>query len=125
MATLNTNSITFSTATLQGASGSAPMYMARGWFCYNSNSQTLLSSANVSSVTYNGTGDLQMNFSTALPNSNYALFQLGTLQPADAFAFDGSAVTAKTTSSCRCYFGKWFGRGAQNLPFNSAVVVST
>ena len=45
---------------------------AKVWVAYNVNGQSILGSHNVSSVTYNGTGDFTVNFTTALPNTNYA-----------------------------------------------------
>ena len=57
---------TNSTNTTQCIKGSA-----RAWFYYNGSTQTILGSYNVSSVTYNGTGQYTVNFTTAMPNANY------------------------------------------------------
>jgi hypothetical protein len=53
-------------ATQNGMTG-----IAKAWVNYNSIAQTITSSFNVSSVTYNGTGDMTVNFTTAMPNTTY------------------------------------------------------
>ena len=53
-------------ATQNGMTG-----IAKAWVAYNSIAQTIYNSFNVSSVTYNGTGDITVNFTTAMPNTTY------------------------------------------------------
>ena len=53
-------------ATQNGMTG-----IAKAWVAYNSIAQTISNSFNVSSVTYNGTGDITVNFTTAMPNTTY------------------------------------------------------
>jgi len=55
-------------ATQNGMTG-----IAKAWVNYNGVAQTIRASYNVSSVTYNATGDYTVNFTTALPNANYAI----------------------------------------------------
>jgi hypothetical protein len=59
-------------------SGSAPIYGARAWARFNGTgttgtNQSIYGSGNVSSVYKNGTGDYTVNFSTSLPDSNFAV----------------------------------------------------
>lgn len=125
MATMSSNAVAFSTATLTGPDGSAPMYGPRAWFCWNGSTQSLYGSQGVSSVTYNSGGNLTMNFSTALSNSNFCVLAQCTLNngsPFDSYSYDGSYSTARTTSSVNLGFGKWFGTGTNNVPYNSACV---
>jgi hypothetical protein len=49
----------------------ANAYGCRAWCQYN-NSQAIVGSANISSITVNGTGDVTLNFSTAMPDANYS-----------------------------------------------------
>ena len=49
----------------------ANAYGCRAWCQYN-NSQAIVGSANISSITVNGTGDVTLNFSTAMPDGNYS-----------------------------------------------------
>jgi hypothetical protein len=49
----------------------ANAYGCRAWCQYN-NSQAIVGSAGISSITVNGTGDVTLNFSTAMPDANYS-----------------------------------------------------
>lgn len=75
-----------STATkLTTASGSAPSYSARAWVNFNGTGTVAIrASGNVTSITDNGTGNYTVNFTTALPDVNYA---------ANISAGDGSGTT--------------------------------
>lgn len=59
-------------AALSTASGSAPSYSARAWVQYLGYDGTVNGSGNVSSVTDNGTGDFTVNFTSAMPDTNYS-----------------------------------------------------
>jgi len=64
---------TFDSAQLATVSGTAPLYMARAWVNFNGTGTVAIrSSANVSSITDNGTGDYTVNFTTAMSDANYA-----------------------------------------------------
>ena len=55
------------------ASGSAPVYACRAWVNFNGTGTVAIrASGNVSSITDNGTGDYTVNFTTAMPDANYA-----------------------------------------------------
>jgi hypothetical protein len=59
--------------TALNASGSAPIYACRAWVNFNgTGTPSIRASGNVSSITDNGTGDYTVNFSTAMPDVNYA-----------------------------------------------------
>jgi hypothetical protein len=62
-------------AKLSGAqSGSAPVYGARAWVNFNGTGTIAINaSANVSSITDNGTGHYRVNFSVAMPDANYSI----------------------------------------------------
>ena len=46
---------------------------ARAWVNFNgTGTVTIIASYNVSSITDNGTGDYYVNFTTSMPNTNYA-----------------------------------------------------
>ena len=60
--------------TLFNASGSAPVYACRAWVNFNGTGTVAIrGSGNVSSITDNGTGDYTANFTTAMPDANYAV----------------------------------------------------
>ena len=67
-----------STLTQFNASGSAPVYAARAWVNFNGTGTVAIrASGNVSSITDNGTGDYTVNFTTAMPDVNYAVSATG------------------------------------------------
>lgn len=86
-------------------SGSAPLYAARAWVNFNGTGTVAIrASGNVTSITDNGIGDYTVNFTTAMPDANYAI--AGTCQA--IVSGTGSADTlmikdgvAPTTSSVR------------------------
>jgi len=46
---------------------------AKAWVNYNASSQTIRASYNVSSVTYNSTGNFTINFTSSLADANYSV----------------------------------------------------
>jgi hypothetical protein len=69
LTTPNINSAQFATVT-----GTAPIYPCRAWVNFNGTGTVAIrASGNVSSITDNGTGDYTVNFTTAMPDSNYAV----------------------------------------------------
>ena len=55
-------------------SGSAPKYACRAWVNFNGTGTVAIrASGNVSSITDNGTGNYTVNFTTAMPDTNYAV----------------------------------------------------
>ena len=51
----------------------APVYGVRAWVSFNGTGTVAIrGSANVSSITDNGTGDYTVNFTTNMPDTNYA-----------------------------------------------------
>lgn len=59
--------------TALNASGSPPIYACRAWVKFNGTGTVAINgSGNVSSITDNGTGVYTANFTTAMPDANYA-----------------------------------------------------
>ena len=57
-----------------GNVGTAPVYAARAWVNFNgSGTVAIRASANVTSITDNGTGDYTVNFTTAMTDANYGI----------------------------------------------------
>jgi hypothetical protein len=55
------------------ATGSAPVYACRAWVNFDGTGTVAIrESGNVSSITDNGTGNYTINFTTAMPDANYA-----------------------------------------------------
>jgi hypothetical protein len=60
------------------ATGSAPIYACRAWVNFNGTGTVAIrEDGNVSSITDNGTGSYRVNFSTAMPDANYAACSIG------------------------------------------------
>jgi hypothetical protein len=55
------------------APGNPPLYAARAWVNFNGTNGSIRASGNVSSVVRNGVGDYTINFTTAMPDANYAV----------------------------------------------------
>jgi hypothetical protein len=69
----NQSNIEAQVKTATNASGSAPIYACRAWVNFNGTGTVAIrASGNVSSITDNGTGDYTVNFTTAMPDANYA-----------------------------------------------------
>lgn len=68
--TPNINSAQFATV-----SGTAPIYPCRAWVNFNGTGTVAIrASGNVTSITDNGTGNYTVNFTTAMPDTNYSFF---------------------------------------------------
>jgi hypothetical protein len=89
-------------AKLDGAqSGSAPIYGARAWVNFNGTGTVAIrASGNVSSITDNGAGDYSVNFTTAMPDENYALTGAGG-NDGEIFSNRGFTSFPPTTTAVR------------------------
>ena len=66
--------IPIQTKSALNASGSAPIYACRAWVNFNGTGTVAIrASGNVSSITDNGTGSYTVNFTTAMPDTNYSV----------------------------------------------------
>ena len=86
--------------TALNASGDAPIFAARAWVNFNGTGTVAIrASGNVSSITDNGTGDYTVNFTTAMPDANYAAsIKASNDVIGVGFAFDGRGQVNTTTS---------------------------
>ena len=98
-------------ASLSTASGSAPSYSARAWVNFNGTGTVAIrGSANVSSITDNGTGNYDVNFTTAMADTNYATTASGSAISGMATSRDvwigtESEATGHTTINAYRYGG--------------------
>ena len=82
-----------------GQSGVFPSFACRAWVNFNGTGTVAIrASGNVSSITDNGVGLYTVNFTTALPDANYAVVVTGLLS-ADGEAYALGVGGAVTTSS--------------------------
>jgi hypothetical protein len=83
-------------ATQNGMTG-----VCKAWITYNGVAQTITASFNVSSVTYNSTGDYTINYTTAMPSANYAVFTSGGDLNSAGRDVGGYSNATRLTTSCR------------------------
>ena len=107
---------TFTTPNINSAqiatvSGTAPLYMCRAWCLYNA-TPSILGSANVTSLTVVGTGDVKVNFTTNMPDANYsAVFttneEAGTAKIANAtqYAVDNVRLVTYNLAGTKVAYG--------------------
>jgi hypothetical protein len=104
---LASNAVDTQTLSLFNASGSAPVYACRAWVNFNGTSTVAINaSGNVSSITDNGTGDYTVNFTTAMPDANYATSafaaqESGADNNATCVGQKGTIASNYTASLCR------------------------
>jgi hypothetical protein len=103
-------------ATQNGMTG-----IAKAWVQYNGSTQTINSSFNVSSVTRNSMGYFTVNFTTAMPNANYA--QSLTVSGAYGVGFPTPSINANNSSlsevaptTTACGFATWNSNAAYYDP---------
>ena len=82
----------------------ANAYGCRAWVNFNGTTatpSTIRGSGNVTSVTKNGTGDYTINFTTAMPDTNYSVFGCSDGAGAASYMSIYGGATPYTTSSIR------------------------
>ena len=85
-ATFSSN-VTLGSSVLATPAGSAPSYTCRAWVNFNGTGTVAIrASGNVSSITDNGTGNYTVNFTTAMPDANYAVASIGAQSQRNNFA---------------------------------------
>ena len=104
-----------------GYGSSAVAYGCRAWVNFDgTGTPAIRASGNVSSITDNGTGDYTINFTTAMPDANYAAVGmtagLNSSRGAGAITYqyrsDGASGTFPQTTSCA--FKTWDQADAAN-----------
>ena len=114
--TPNINSAQFATV-----SGTAPIYPCRAWVNFNGTGTVAIrASGNVSSITDNGTGDYTVNFTTAMPDANFAVSGMagtGTVASQVSILND----MGKAAGTFRCLVGDTSGNGLDRANVNVAI----
>ena len=100
--TVLTSASTVASSQITGAlnaTGSAPIYAARAWVNFNGTGTVAIrGSGNVSSITDEGTGQYAINFTTAMPDSNYSFVLDNNGVPY------GALTAAPSTTQLRRYY---------------------
>jgi hypothetical protein len=108
---------------LTTTTGSPAYYGARAWVNFDGTNQSIRGSVNVSSITNNGTGDKTVNFTTAMPDTNYTVVASSSGNSGDGVAnvveinrHFGTA-TDPTTSAVRIFITASGNNVYRNTPF--------
>ena len=75
-----------------GQTGSAPAFVVRAWANYSGT--TIFGSGNVSSITNHATGDHTINFTTAMPNDDFAVGAITKTDSNTSFPYDRNESVA-------------------------------
>ena len=95
---------TIDSAQVPTVSGAAPLYMCRAWVNFNGTGTVAIrASGNVSSITDNGVGLYQVNFTNAMIDNNYAVNAISYIQSGG----NVSAITCEIAAA---------DRAASNVP---------
>jgi hypothetical protein len=104
--TINVDTLTASTGVLATQNGMTGI--AKAWVNFNGSTGTIRSSYNVGSITKNTTGDYTINFTTAMPDTNFAtLTTTGTNSDNPTIMNIQGVTGSATTSSVRIQTAKW------------------
>ena len=97
--TVSGSSLTFNDSTTQ----TSAYGVAKAWIQFNGSSSAIAGSFNITSITKNGTGDYTLNFTTAMPNTGYAVVGMsGSPAAADTVCdFVAGSGTVTNTGSVR------------------------
>lgn len=103
----------------------AVAYGCRAWVNYSSTAQTTRGSGNVSSVTYNASANITVNFTTSMPDVNYAV-STGGGKLSDDTGTTGATTcpypVARNTGSVQLFNCGPSNGTSQNSPFISCAV---
>lgn len=115
---------------LSTAGGSAPSYSARAWVNFDGTGTVAIrASANVSSVTDNGTGDYIVNFTTAMQDVNFSVSGSAgidqTLSGDSGRLFSEYGMAARSTTACRVCTAYVFQGVDTTIAADSSVVSVT
>ena len=100
-------SLSSASPVFQNSSGTEKGQLCKAWVNFNGTSVSgtncaIRASGNVSSVVRNGTGDYTVNFTTAMPDANYAIVGSNVGSSSDYYySYVTSYGTALSASSCR------------------------
>lgn len=118
------NGLTIGTSVLAAPSGSAPSYTCRAWVNFNGTGTVAIrEDGNVTSITDNGTGDYTVNFTTAMPDANYAVATWSQAATAGNFAVIGSQTGYTYSTTAFRVTARDTGPNLTDPPYVCAVVI--
>jgi hypothetical protein len=110
---------TLRVTTLQNLSGTE-VYTAKAWVNFNGTGTVAIrASGNVSSITDNSTGDYTINFTTAMPDANWAV--TATAQQAGAVAIVLGPRETPVSTAARVLISNNVGTAIDSTYVNAAI----
>ena len=110
---------TLKVTTLQTLTG-VEVYTAKAWVNFNGTGTVAIrGSGNVSSITDNGTGNYTVNFTTAMPDANYAATFNNTFSDTNITSFS-SQISTSTSAGCRIIL-----KATNNVSVDSEIVTGS
>jgi hypothetical protein len=106
--------------------------IAKAWVFFNGAATPVINgSFNVSSVTYNSTGNYTINYTTAMPNSNYSVLGMSQTKQSvngcymSIFSNSGGTVTQYNTTGVCVATAESTTGASINMAYNSVAVFSS
>lgn len=97
-------------------------YKCRAWVNFNGTGTVAIrASGNVSSITDNGVGDYTVNFTTAMPDANYAIQTSFGGQTSSAYFSINTSIVPQTTSAARIRSGTVTSAGVDAIDCHVSV----
>jgi hypothetical protein len=95
---------------------------ARVWVNFNGTNAAIRGSGNVSSISFNGTGNYTVNFATALVDANYAISSIGAVATNYLFVLDARYAGGVASTTQYQIITANVSGGAQNPSFLSITI---
>jgi hypothetical protein len=120
---------TITATTIQNDTSSPPTFrnnsveigrLCRAWVNFEGSTAAIRGSFNVSSVTRNSSGNWTINFTTAMPNANYAFTGTGSLTANEGVLQPAETLATYLAGSVRCVF---YDTGAYRDPHTVSVAI--
>lgn len=118
---------TINSAQVATVSGTAALYFCRAWVNFNATTatpSTIRGSGNVSSITKGSTGNYTINFTTAMPDTNYVVQAATVAQPVasnTSYNWAHPDLASSATGSCKVI--GWSGNTGTNPLFGDNAYV--
>lgn len=118
-----TDNVTLGTSLLATPSGATPSYLCRAWVNFNGTGTVAIrASGNVTSITDNGVGDYTVNFTTAMPDANYAFVATVSANTIASGSGIASAPFTATPTASACRFASATASATFDPPYAHVAV---
>jgi hypothetical protein len=114
--------VTLGSSVLATPTGSAPSYLCRAWVNFNgTGTPAIRASGNVSSLTDNGVGDYNINYTTSMPDGKYSVAGSSTSSGGGVYIVSTDHVGDYPTTNVRIGVTNGSGTYADRTIVNVAI----